>query len=242
VSDDPVHASVVGPHWTPATEPGAVVGTDETPPTDPGVVVGDVTVVTVVGGALVVVVAHFTGSPTVAVTVLVNSSVHVATTVITIEPVTPPGTTVVAFVVAPPGTGFVTTETSYEAPEAAEVALTLIAFFARSFVMVHVTRCEPSEHDVTPVTMAVCAPAGTAIASDAATIATQLKHFASLMRPLLPWSLEAASVNARGARYREPRRRERFGSSGGSSGDGDAVFPDRAAPVGRRPPSLNFSR
>ena len=81
--------------------------------------------------------------------------------------------------------------------------------------MVHVTRCEPSEHDATPVTAAVCAPAGTAIASDAATIARQLKDFASLMRPVLPWSLGAASVNARLARYRERRRDERFESSAG---------------------------
>jgi len=128
VPDEPVQASVVGPHSTPATEPGAVVGADDTPSTDPGVVpvVGGALVV-VVGGPLVVVVAHLTGRSTVAVTVLVNSSVHVATTVITIEPVTPPGTTVVAFVLAPPGTGFVTTETSYATPDAVAVALTPIA-------------------------------------------------------------------------------------------------------------------
>ena len=93
---------------------------DDTPPTDSGVV-------PVVGGVLVLVVAHLSGSPTVAVTVLVNSSGHVATTVITIAPVTPPGTTVVAFVLAPPGTGFVTTETSYATPDAVAVAVTAIA-------------------------------------------------------------------------------------------------------------------
>jgi hypothetical protein len=172
------------------------VGADDTPSTDPGAVVGGAVVgVVVVGGAVVLVVEHLSGRPTDAVTVLVNPSVHVASTVITIVPVTPPGTTVVAFVLAPPGTGFVTTETSYATPDAVAVALTFIAFFARLFVMVHVTKCEPSEHDATPVTTSVCAPAGTAIASDAATIARQLKHFASLMRTVLPcrWGQPAST-------------------------------------------------
>jgi hypothetical protein len=102
-----------------------VVGTiDDTPPTPDGgvAVVGGV----VVGGAVVAGVAHLSGSPTVAVTVLVNSSGHDASTVITIEPVTPPGTTVVASVLAPPGTGFVTTETSYATSDTAAVAVTVI--------------------------------------------------------------------------------------------------------------------
>jgi hypothetical protein len=192
-----VHASVPGPHSTPATPVGALVGTDETPPTPDGGV-------PVVGGALVlvdalvlVVVVHMSGSSTDAVTVLVNSSGHVATTVIVIVPVTPPGTTVVAFVLAPPGTGFVTMETSYVTPDTSALAVTAISLRGSPFVIVHVTRCEPSEHDATPVTGTVCAPAGAAIASAAATIARQVKDFTILIRPLLPWSLEAASVTAR---------------------------------------------
>jgi hypothetical protein len=140
----------------------------------------------VVEGEVVSVVVHMSGRPTVAVTVLVNSSGHVATTVIVTAPVTAPGTTVVAFVVSPPGTGFVTTETSYATPAAFAVALTFIALRARPFVMVHVTTCEPSEHDATPVTAALCAPAGSANARDAAMIARQVKDFVALIASVAP--------------------------------------------------------
>ena len=173
VSDEPVFASVPGPLSTPATPAGAVVGTIVDGETPAEAVSPRVGVGAVVGGAVVSVVVHLSGRPTVAVTVLVNSSGHVATTVIVIAPVTPPGTTVVASVLAPPGTGFVTTETSYATPDAVAVAVTVIALRCRPFVMVHVTRCEPSEHDATPVTAAGCAPAGRANASDAPTMATQ---------------------------------------------------------------------
>jgi hypothetical protein len=187
VSDEPVHASVLGPHViseTPATAVVVVAIDDAVPPAETwvGAVVGGA----VVGGAVVSVGVHLSGSPTVAVTVLENPSGHVPTAVIVIAPVTPPGTTVVACVLPPPGTGFVTTETLYATPSAIEVAVTVIGFFASPFVMVQVTRCEPSEHDATPVTVAGCAPAGTAIANDAATIARQVKDFTTLIASTSP--------------------------------------------------------